>query len=55
MSLRELRDILSRKGSEKDADQAATEAMRAGFNEMNIDGTIVIGEGERTFKGLIRS
>jgi fructose-1,6-bisphosphatase II / sedoheptulose-1,7-bisphosphatase len=35
------------RGSEKDADKAATEAMRAGFNEMNIEGTIVIGEGER--------
>ena len=35
------------KGDEKSADKAATEAMRKGFNSMNIDGKIVIGEGER--------
>src|SRR3989338_9947547 len=29
------------------ADDAAVQAMRKYFNEMNIDGTIVIGEGER--------
>ena len=35
------------KGDEKLADQAAVDAMRRAFNEMNIRGTIVIGEGER--------
>jgi len=35
------------KGDEKGADQAAVDAMRKAFNELNIRGTIVIGEGER--------
>ena len=35
------------KGNEKEADRAAVEAMRKAFNIMDIDGTIVIGEGER--------
>src|ERR1700710_928564 len=35
------------RGDEKAADQAAVGAMRKAFNEMNIRGTIVIGEGER--------
>nr|WP_255630498.1 class II fructose-bisphosphatase [Novosphingobium sp. FKTRR1] len=35
------------RGDEKAADAAAVEAMRAAFNELEIDGTIVIGEGER--------
>src|SRR5258705_2683857 len=35
------------RGNEHDADQAAVEAMRAGFNVLPIDGTVVIGEGER--------
>ena len=35
------------RGDEKAADQAAVDAMRRAFNEMNIRGTIVIGEGER--------
>jgi len=34
-------------GDEKDADQAAVDAMRTGLNEMAIDGRVVIGEGER--------
>jgi fructose-1,6-bisphosphatase II / sedoheptulose-1,7-bisphosphatase len=34
-------------GQEKTADQAAVTAMRQEFNNINIDGTIVIGEGER--------
>jgi fructose-1,6-bisphosphatase II / sedoheptulose-1,7-bisphosphatase len=34
-------------GNEKAADQAAVDAMRQAFNEMPIDGEIVIGEGER--------
>ncbi|MFI4984058.1 MAG: class II fructose-bisphosphatase [Rickettsiales bacterium] len=34
-------------GDEKAADQAAVTAMRRKFNEVDIDGTIVIGEGER--------
>jgi fructose-1,6-bisphosphatase II len=35
------------RGDEKAADQAAVDAMRKAFNQMNIRGTIVIGEGER--------
>lgn len=34
-------------GDEKAADQAAVDAMRTALNELDIDGTIVIGEGER--------
>jgi fructose-1,6-bisphosphatase II / sedoheptulose-1,7-bisphosphatase len=34
-------------GKEKAADQAAVDAMRRELNKMPIDGTIVIGEGER--------
>src|ERR1700710_262833 len=35
------------RGIEKDADQAAVDAMRRGLNKLPIDGTVVIGEGER--------
>jgi fructose-1,6-bisphosphatase II / sedoheptulose-1,7-bisphosphatase len=35
------------RGNEKAADAAAVEAMRAAFNELEFDGTVVIGEGER--------
>lgn len=35
------------KGDEKAADQAAVEAMRRALNTMMIQGTVVIGEGER--------
>ena len=35
------------RGNEKDADQAAVNAMRWAFDRTNIDGTVVIGEGER--------
>ena len=35
------------KGSEKEADHAAVEAMRKAFSIIDMDGTIVIGEGER--------
>jgi len=35
------------RGDEKAADQAAVDAMRNGLNELDIDGLIVIGEGER--------
>ncbi|WP_425230594.1 class II fructose-bisphosphatase [Sphingomonas sp.] len=35
------------RGDEKAADAAAVEAMRAALNELEIDGTVVIGEGER--------
>src|SRR5471030_3005244 len=35
------------RGNEHDADKAAVEAMRAAFNALPIDGTVVIGEGER--------
>ena len=34
-------------GQEKAADQAAVDAMRRELNKMPIEGTIVIGEGER--------
>jgi fructose-1,6-bisphosphatase II / sedoheptulose-1,7-bisphosphatase len=34
-------------GQEKAADQAAVDAMRRELNKMPIDGTVVIGEGER--------
>ncbi|MCR9212668.1 MAG: class II fructose-bisphosphatase [Proteobacteria bacterium] len=34
-------------GDEKAADQAAVDAMRTALNKLDIDGTIVIGEGER--------
>jgi fructose-1,6-bisphosphatase II / sedoheptulose-1,7-bisphosphatase len=35
------------RGDEHAADQAAVEAMRAAFNILPIEGTVVIGEGER--------
>ena len=35
------------RGDERSADAAAVEAMREALNRMNIDGTVVIGEGER--------
>ncbi len=35
------------RGDEKAADQAAVDAMRQALNALNIDGTVVIGEGER--------
>jgi fructose-1,6-bisphosphatase class II len=38
---------LTGRGDEKAADQAAVDAMRRAFNALTIDGTIVIGEGER--------
>jgi fructose-1,6-bisphosphatase II / sedoheptulose-1,7-bisphosphatase len=34
-------------GDEKAADQAAVDAMRAALNKLDIEGTVVIGEGER--------
>jgi len=34
-------------GDEKAADKAAVDAMRRAFDSVNIDGTVVIGEGER--------
>lgn len=34
-------------GDEKSADQSAVDAMRTALNSMDIDGTVVIGEGER--------
>jgi len=34
-------------GNEKLADKGATDAMRKAFNDLDIDGRIVIGEGER--------
>jgi len=38
---------LAGRGDEKAADQAAVDAMRSALNELDIDGVIVIGEGER--------
>ena len=38
---------LTGRGDEKAADAAAVEAMRAALNELDIDDTVVIGEGER--------
>src|SRR5471030_1624821 len=35
------------RGDEKAADQAAVDAMRKAFNSVRINGTVVIGEGER--------
>ena len=35
------------RGDERAADQAAVEAMRRALNSLDIDGTVVIGEGER--------
>ncbi len=35
------------RGDEKAADQAAVDAMRRALNILDIDGTVVIGEGER--------
>ena len=35
------------RGDEKMADQAAVDAMRTSLNALAIDGTVVIGEGER--------
>ncbi|MFM2130796.1 MAG: class fructose-bisphosphatase [Pseudomonadota bacterium] len=35
------------RGDEKAADQAAVDAMRSALNGLEIDGTVVIGEGER--------
>jgi fructose-1,6-bisphosphatase II / sedoheptulose-1,7-bisphosphatase len=39
-------DMVGR-GDEKAADQAAVDAMRTALNGLDIDGTVVIGEGER--------
>jgi len=38
---------LAGRGDEKAADQAAVDAMRTALNQLEIDGVIVIGEGER--------
>src|SRR6185312_9628601 len=35
------------RGDEEAADQAAVDAMRKAFDSVNIDGVVVIGEGER--------
>ncbi|WP_180281192.1 class II fructose-bisphosphatase [Azospirillum oleiclasticum] len=39
--------LLMGRGNEKLADQAAVDAMRQALNTLTIDGTVVIGEGER--------
>jgi fructose-1,6-bisphosphatase II / sedoheptulose-1,7-bisphosphatase len=38
---------LAGRGDEKAADQAAVDAIRRAFDKLEIDGTVVIGEGER--------
>ena len=38
---------LAGRGDEKAADQAAVDAMRTALNDLDVDGEIVIGEGER--------
>ena len=35
------------RGDEQAADQVAVDAMRTALNSLSIDGTVVIGEGER--------
>lgn len=35
------------RGNKNESDQAAVDAMRTAFEALNIDGTVVIGEGER--------
>src|SRR5215470_1822397 len=35
------------RGAKNESDQAAVDAMRKAFDSVNIDGTVVIGEGER--------
>ena len=35
------------RGNEEEADRAAVEAMRTKFNDVNVNGRVVIGEGER--------
>jgi fructose-1,6-bisphosphatase II / sedoheptulose-1,7-bisphosphatase len=39
--------LLVGRGDEKEADQVAVNAMRRSLNVLDIDGTVVIGEGER--------
>src|ERR1700690_428456 len=39
--------LLGGRGDEKRADQVAVNAMRRALNALDIDGTVVIGEGER--------
>ncbi len=39
--------LLMGRGDEKAADQAAVDAMRKALNSLSIEGTVVIGEGER--------
>ena len=39
--------LLTGRGDEVAADQAAVDAMRSALNALDIDGTVVIGEGDR--------
>ena len=39
--------LLVGRGNEKEADQAAVDAMRTELNTLDIQGEVVIGEGER--------
>src|SRR3546814_20364725 len=41
------------RGDEKEADQAAVDAMRTALNDLEIDGEIVIGSGERAEAPLL--
>ena len=45
---------LTGRGDEKAADQAAVDAMRKAFDALPIDGTVVIGEGERDEAPMLR-
>ena len=42
-------------GDEMAADQAAVDAMRRALNALDIDGTVVIGEGERDEAPMLQS
>src|SRR3546814_13600362 len=43
------------RGDEREADSAAVEAMRVQLNRLAIDGTVVIGEGERDDRKSVES
>ena len=45
--------LLAGRGDEKAADQAAVDAMRTELNKLDIDGTFVIGDGERVDAPLL--
>ena len=41
------------RGDEKAADAAAVEAMRKAFDQLYMDGTVVIGEGENVWADVV--